>query len=219
MTRPDLGKYPITQSFGANPNKLGYGPAGHDGIDLGTPPGTSLYAPRSGKVVMVDDNKTYGKRIKIDNGKNFDYVGHLSQFKVTNGQQVNEGQLIGISGATGQITGPHTHWGVYDFNNKALNPLDQFNQPKGDSMVNEEILWRLYWSYLNRAPNAQDIQAWLKSGEKKTNDLILTLESAPERTQYVNGINGKLAELEALKASGDLEEVPGPLYRKKVKKG
>lgn len=217
MIRPDKGHYRITQGFGANPGKYGYGPGGHDGIDLGTPVGTPLYAPRSGTVVMVDDNKTYGKRIKINNGKNYDYVGHLSQFKVAKGDKVTEGQLIGISGATGNITGPHTHWGVYDFNNKPLNPLNEQDQPNkgGESMVNEEILWRVFWSYFNRPPNAGDIKYWLNSGPKKTNDLILTVEASAERKQWVDNNNAKLAELEELQKSGGFEEVPFKVFKKK----
>lgn len=81
------------------------------------------------------------------------------------------------------------------------------SQMKGESMVNEEILWRLYWTYLNRPPNQGDIEAWLKPGDKKTNDLILTLEAAAERKQWVDNNNNKLAELEKLQKSKGFEEV------------
>lgn len=137
MIRPDLGKYPITQGFGA-PGPL-YGPAGHDGIDLGTPVGTPLYAPRSGIVKDVNTNTTYGLRVKINNGTNIDYVGHLSEAKVSIGQHVNEGQLIALSGASGNVTGPHTHWGVYTYSGTPINPqaeMDKVNKEK--TMVDDE---------------------------------------------------------------------------------
>lgn len=126
MIRPDKGRWAITQLFGQNKYKFGYGPTGHDGVDLGAPSGSPVYAPRNGVVVDCNTHPAYGKRIKINNGKNIDYAGHLSVFLVKVGQKVKEGQLIAKSGATGAVTGPHIHWGVYTF--KTATPIDPLKE-------------------------------------------------------------------------------------------
>ena len=160
MIRPDKGRYPVTQGFGDNPNLVingvrVYGPEGHDGVDLGTPVGSPLYAPRSGRVKDVNNHPAYGLRIKIDNGKNVDYVGHLSQAQVSIGQQVSEGQQIGLSGRSGNVTGPHTHWGLFDYSGRVLNPQAELNNQGGNmpSLTNDGDVVNLYRRELGRDPD------------------------------------------------------------------
>lgn len=85
----------------------------HTGIDFGISQGTPVGAAVSGTVSQVNDSgsKGYGRHVIVqgDNGKWFVY-GHLSQPKVSKGQHVEAGNLIGLSGNTGNSTGPHLHF-------------------------------------------------------------------------------------------------------------
>ncbi len=107
----------ITQGFGMTPfaRTGAYGGAGHNGIDIGAPTGTPVFATASGTVVSVGfNNNSYGKWIVIrhDDGY-FSLYGHLSAQSVSNGQSVTRGQRIGSIGATGFATGPHLHFTIY----------------------------------------------------------------------------------------------------------
>lgn len=97
----------------------------HQGIDLGAPPWTPIYAADSGMVVMVGWWGNYGKSVKIDHGsgKMVTLYAHLSEFKVSLGEAVNKGQLIGWVGNTGYSTGPHLHFEVI-VNGQQRNPLE-----------------------------------------------------------------------------------------------
>lgn len=107
----------ITQGFGMTSfaRTGAYGGAGHNGIDIGAPTGTPVYATSSGTVVSVGfNNNSYGKWIVIRHTDGyFSLYGHLSQQRVSNGQTVNRGDRIGDIGATGFATGPHLHFTIY----------------------------------------------------------------------------------------------------------
>ncbi len=119
-----LDKVIITQYFGntafATQNAQVYGGKGHNGIDLGAPVGTNLKASRGGTVRgfgntdLTCKGSSYGNWILIDhdNGLSTLYA-HLSLIKVTAGQAVTPGQLIGYTGNTGYSTGPHLHFSVF----------------------------------------------------------------------------------------------------------
>lgn len=114
----------ITQYFGntefATKNAQVYNGKGHTGIDLGMPPGTVLKAARAGTVLGTGNTDatcpgaSFGKWvfIKHENGLSTLYA-HLSSISVSQGQTVNTGQTVGLSGSTGYATGPHLHFGVY----------------------------------------------------------------------------------------------------------
>jgi len=75
-----------------------------------------------GRVVLARDLFYTGNAIYIDHGLGiFTGYFHLSEFEVTEGQWVEKGQLIGRVGATGRVTGPHLHWGLY-LQGAALDP-------------------------------------------------------------------------------------------------
>lgn len=115
MRKPFDGDYPITQLWGENPDMYAqFGLKGHDGIDYGTPTGTEILAPHGGQILEATyDQYGYGNYIKIENDKEGSVLGHLQEFKVKAGNNVIEGQIIGISDNTGNSTGPHLHWGYY----------------------------------------------------------------------------------------------------------
>jgi murein DD-endopeptidase MepM/ murein hydrolase activator NlpD len=105
--------------------------SGHDGYDYGlyyepvaaAAPGRVMYAN------WLDVNChscLSGQTIEIDHGNGLlTFYGHLSQIKVSKGQYVSRGQVIGISGMTGTATGPHLHFGVYRLNCSSC-PVDPY---------------------------------------------------------------------------------------------
>lgn len=88
---------------------------GHPGIDLSTPEGVPVYAADSGLVIFAGwtGDLGYGNAILIDHGNGFQTLyGHLSQVSTVCGAAVEKGKLIGLSGDTGNSTGPHLHFEV-----------------------------------------------------------------------------------------------------------
>ncbi len=93
----------------------------HNGLDIGAPIGTSVYAAEDGKIEAVDNNDRsyyrkyqYGKYVLIKHNNNMTTLyAHLSKYIVKAGDIVKRGDLIGYSGNTGYSTGPHLHFGVY----------------------------------------------------------------------------------------------------------
>lgn len=82
----------------------------HKGTDIEAPLGTPIYAMNQGFIRFTDDLRNYGKTIVIDHGLGLQTVYmHLSEIIVTNGQKVEKGDLIGKSGDTGYVLGPHLH--------------------------------------------------------------------------------------------------------------
>ncbi|MEV7755467.1 M23 family metallopeptidase [Streptomyces griseofuscus] len=83
----------------------------HTGIDFHAMTGTPVHAVGVGTVVSTGWGGAYGNQIvlRMADGMYTQY-GHLSSIEVTVGQQVTAGQQIGLSGATGNVTGPHLHF-------------------------------------------------------------------------------------------------------------
>ena len=97
--------YTITSRFG--PRASG----NHTGLDIAAPTGTNIYAAAAGTVIVEGwSNVGYGNHVIIDHGNGVHTLyGHCSQLYVTEGQYVNQGDLIGAVGSTGNSTGPHLH--------------------------------------------------------------------------------------------------------------
>ncbi len=103
----------------------------HSGIDIATELDSIVKAVASGEVITAEYDDVGGNYIKIlhDNGF-ISYYGHLSQIDVKAGEEVSVGQMIGLSGESGKVTGPHLHFGLY-YNNAPVDP---------DVYMNFEIL-------------------------------------------------------------------------------
>jgi Peptidase family M23 len=85
----------------------------HDGIDFPVPIGTSVMAIASGRIIYQGWLDGYGKTVVIDHGGGYSSLyGHLSGFIGRNNGFVPMGAAIGLSGSTGQSTGPHLHLNV-----------------------------------------------------------------------------------------------------------
>ncbi|WP_339132793.1 LysM peptidoglycan-binding domain-containing M23 family metallopeptidase [Streptomyces sp. f51] len=85
----------------------------HTGVDFVVPTGTTIKSVAAGTVVSAGWGGAYGNQVVIQHadGKYSQYA-HMSSLSVSAGQTVTEGQQIGLSGATGNVTGPHLHFEI-----------------------------------------------------------------------------------------------------------
>lgn len=145
-----LGKdYWVSQWFSGNKKKYArYGMIGHNGVDIAIPIGTPLYAPLDGQISYADEGRTgYGKYVKITSDKMGPInrmrkieLGHLSRYVAgLDGKYVKMGEIVGMSGNTGDSTGPHVHITYKNLDPNGLT-LDYNNGYKGAIDVSQWIL-------------------------------------------------------------------------------
>ncbi len=124
--KPIAGR--ITSPFGWRTHPIFNSRTFHSGVDIGGPNYGSIKASNSGKVIYSGWYGGYGKVVIIDHGiinghPMTTLYAHMSTIKVSNGQSVQKGQVIGLEGTTGYSTGPHCHFEVR-INGKPNNPLN-----------------------------------------------------------------------------------------------
>jgi murein DD-endopeptidase MepM/ murein hydrolase activator NlpD len=104
---------PVTAPFGDLRLLNGKKQSQHFGMDLDGATGAPVYAANDGEVVMVRNCFASGNTVLLHHGgRLFTAYFHLSKFEVQDGDRVQKGQLLGLVGKTGRVTGPHLHWGV-----------------------------------------------------------------------------------------------------------
>jgi len=114
----------ITDGFGPRIHPLTGKKEFHPALDISTQLGNPILAPAKGIVLVAEHQRFMGNMIIIDHG--FGYTtryGHLSEFNVREGDQVQRGDIIGKVGNTGRSSAPHLHYEVRLFD-KPVNPLD-----------------------------------------------------------------------------------------------
>lgn len=85
----------------------------HGGADFLSPGGTPIHAPNAGRIVVARPLYFSGNTVVIDHGLGlFSMLAHLSAIQVQEGDRVGAGEIVGLVGATGRVTGPHLHWAV-----------------------------------------------------------------------------------------------------------
>ncbi|WP_426955185.1 M23 family metallopeptidase [Muricoccus radiodurans] len=90
--------------------------APHLGLDVAVGVGTPLLAAAGGRVTLAEDLYFTGNTLLIEHGHGVTTLyAHLSRMDVREGQEVGRGQPIGATGATGRVTGPHLHLGMFWF--------------------------------------------------------------------------------------------------------
>ena len=103
----------LRSSFGGRADPFSGEGAFHKGIDISAPVGTPVHVTADGVIVSAGWSNGYGKLVVVDHGNGFQtYYAHLSRFAAVPGEEVNRGQVIAFSGATGKATGPHIHYEV-----------------------------------------------------------------------------------------------------------
>ena len=87
--------------------------APHSGTDLSAPSGSEVVASNHGRAALVGNFFFAGDSVVLDHGGGlFTMYFHLSEFRTEEGAMVKKGDVIGLSGASGRVTGPHLHWGA-----------------------------------------------------------------------------------------------------------
>ena len=104
---------PVKSGFGLRRSPWNGAREVHEGIDIGSPPGTPIESPAAGTVVEASSQGGLGKHVTLDRGNGVrSRYGHLKKLDVKVGQRVVKGQVIGLVGSTGRSTGPHLHYEV-----------------------------------------------------------------------------------------------------------
>lgn len=121
----------ITSTVGGRTSPGGVGSKNHKGTDIGRVGYTSpIYASKAGTVIVSQYSSSYGHYVVISHGAdNTTLYGHMSSRKVSVGQYVKQGDVIGITGSTGNSTGPHLHFEITE-NGVRINPLSHGAEPK-----------------------------------------------------------------------------------------
>ena len=120
MAKPVVGEFPLSSSFGVTRT---YVPktkdcegstSVHNGADIAVPTGTEIRAPMAGTVILADPDLFFeGGAVFLDMGRGLVSVTmHMSRIDVKAGDRIEQGGLLGLSGATGRVTGPHLHWAI-----------------------------------------------------------------------------------------------------------
>ncbi|MFX4302947.1 M23 family metallopeptidase [Alicyclobacillus tolerans] len=102
----------------------------HNGIDMAMPTDTPVYSMVSGTVdhVLHEGKKSFGNSVWIREPNGYRVVfGHLDRATVHPGERIHTGDLVGLSGNTGQSTGPHLHVGVMDDHGRWVDPKKYFS--------------------------------------------------------------------------------------------
>lgn len=124
MMWPLPGKTYISSYFGNRADPFTGLTAYHSGIDIPAPTGTEIHAACGGEIAWAYYSSSAGNWVGIDHGNGlYTIYMHMSKILVTEGQQVQTGDVIGLVGSTGRSTGSHLHLSVR-LNGAYVEPLN-----------------------------------------------------------------------------------------------
>jgi hypothetical protein len=113
---------PVNSEFGRRVSPWSGTQEVHSGIDVGADRSTPVKAPAPGVVVFTGSNADYGNTVIIDHGRDIKSLyGHLQKALVTQGEKVERGQTIALSGNSGKSSGPHLHYEI-QVKGQPINP-------------------------------------------------------------------------------------------------
>jgi murein DD-endopeptidase MepM/ murein hydrolase activator NlpD len=113
----------VKAPFGVRRSVNGRPPTRHYGVDLRCVSGDPVRATQNGTVTLTGDYYLNGRVVVVNHGDALSSsYNHLSAIRVTTGQLVRRGDVIGLCGATGRATGPHLHFGI-SVDTTPVNPL------------------------------------------------------------------------------------------------
>lgn len=102
----------------------------HSGADISATSGTPIHSTNRGRVVVIGDFFFNGNTVIVDHGVGiYSVYLHLSEIGVEEGQIVERGDVVGLVGATGRVTGPHLHWG-FRVQNARVDPFSLTRIPE-----------------------------------------------------------------------------------------
>ena len=119
---PSVGRGSISSEFGTRLHPVFRVYRQHWGIDIGASHGANIVASDRGRVITSAYNSSYGNYVVISHGNGMTTLyAHMSSRRVSEGDVVEKGQVIGLIGSTGVSTGPHLHFEV-SINGQRVNP-------------------------------------------------------------------------------------------------
>ncbi len=114
----------LTDSFGRRRDPFTGEAEYHTGLDISADKGEPVYATANGTVESAERSGSYGNMVVISHGFGIaTRYAHLDGFRVTAGQAVRRGEVVGFAGSTGRATGDHLHYEVLVYG-RQLNPLN-----------------------------------------------------------------------------------------------
>lgn len=117
-------RVPITDAYGWRWHVITGKYSFHHGVDFAAGTGTAIYASRSGRVSDASNDDIYGYNVTINHGDGYSSLyAHMTYYVVSDGDYVEQGQIIGYVGSTGWSSGPHLHFSIY-YNGSSVNPMD-----------------------------------------------------------------------------------------------
>ena len=103
----------------------------HRGVDIAVPVGTRVRPILSGQVRFAGTMQGYGNVVWVDHGPDvLSLYAHLSEISVRPGERITKATVIGLSGATGNATGPHLHFEVWRWG-REVDPVQFLGRPRG----------------------------------------------------------------------------------------
>lgn len=124
FNHPVLNTAQVSAPFGMRTNPFTKEPSWHGGVDLGAPWDDPIFAPAKGEIIFAGTKSGWGKRVdlQVSDGWVLRFA-HLKEIKVSQGDQVTSGDVLGLIGSTGRATGPHVHLEAL-YEGKQYNPQD-----------------------------------------------------------------------------------------------
>lgn len=111
----------VSDVFGSRVNPVTQNSEFHKGIDIAAAENTPVYACFDGYIADCGRSDSYGYFIKIKGEKYTCLYGHLNKILLNKGDKISQGQQAALSGNTGQSTGPHLHFELYE-GDKLIDP-------------------------------------------------------------------------------------------------
>ncbi len=120
----------VTQGYGHTPWSYLYIDGWHNGVDIAADYGAPIYSPVAGTVVAVADqdnfcpHRAFGRLVVVEDPRNSKMLmfAHLNQIFVAPGQEVGTSTVIATVGTTGDETGPHLHFSVFEASGFSMAP-------------------------------------------------------------------------------------------------
>ncbi|MEH6742235.1 peptidoglycan DD-metalloendopeptidase family protein [Hyphomonas sp.] len=128
-----LDKAKLTSAFGMRKHPVSGEAKEHKGVDLAEEEGKPVYAPVAASVTRAEMTRGYGNLVEISAGNTVLRFGQLKDIKVSAGQSVSAGTVIGSLGQSGQATGPHLHLEVWR-DGAAVDPMAEQGLVLADSL-------------------------------------------------------------------------------------
>lgn len=119
-----LSSYTVTCAYGWRIHPIWGDRRFHSGVDLAANQGTPIYAIAAGTVTTATYGEANGYYVSISHGNGYGSLyAHMTNYVVSVGDYVSQGQVIGYVGSTGWSTGPHLHFEIH-VNGSTVNPMD-----------------------------------------------------------------------------------------------